>query len=118
MYLLIYLFVHCKYIYLGVKRPVNIGLGILNLNCLFTFWGLGILLIVCLHFEIRANFFAWFVCVWWHKSLWVWERMATKKKNDQYDSILNKLVFDANDLIVVQNNQYNKILSEDFTWIY
>ena len=37
--------------------------------------------------------------------------MATKKKNDQYDSILNKLGFDAND----QNNQYNKILSEDFT---
>ena len=35
--ILIYLFVHCKYIYLGVKRPVNIGLGILNLNCLFTF---------------------------------------------------------------------------------
>ena len=33
----IYLFVHCKYIYLGVKGPVNIGLGILNLNCLFTF---------------------------------------------------------------------------------
>ena len=41
--------------------------------------------------------------------------MATKKKNDQYDSILNKLGFDANDLIVDQNNQYNKILSEDFT---
>ena len=29
--------------------------------------------------------------------------MATKKKNDQYDSILNKLGFDANDLIVGQN---------------
>ena len=41
--------------------------------------------------------------------------MATKKKNDQYDSILNKLGFDANNLIVDQNNQYNKILSEDFT---
>ena len=41
-----------------------------------------------------------------------WQR---KKKNDQYDSILNKLGFDANDLIVDQNNQYNKILSEDFT---
>ena len=32
--------------------------------------------------------------------------MAPKKKNHQYD---------ANDLIVDQNNQYNKILSEDFT---
>ena len=31
------------------------------------------------------------------------------------DSILNKLGFDANDLLVDQNNQYNKILSEDFT---
>ena len=41
--------------------------------------------------------------------------MATRKKNDQYDSILNKLGFDGNDLIVDQNNQYNKILSEDFT---
>ena len=41
--------------------------------------------------------------------------MSTKKKNDQYDSILNKLGFDANNLIVDQNNQYNKILSEDFT---
>ena len=41
--------------------------------------------------------------------------MATKKKNDQNDSILNKLGFDANDLNVDQNNQYNKILSEDFT---
>ena len=30
--------------------------------------------------------------------------MATKKKNDQYASILNKLGFDANDLIVDQNN--------------
>ena len=40
--------------------------------------------------------------------------MATKKKNEQYDSILNKLGSDANDLIVDQNNQYNKILSEDF----
>ena len=39
----------------------------------------------------------------------------TKKKNDQCDSILNILGFDANDLIVDQNNQYNKILSEDFT---
>ena len=29
--------------------------------------------------------------------------MATKKKNNQYDSILNKLGFDANDLIVEQN---------------
>ena len=61
------------------------------------------------------NFSAWSVCVWWHKSFWVRERMTTKKKNDQYDSILNKLGFDANDLIVDQNNQYNKILSEDFT---
>ena len=34
---LIYLFVLCKYIYLGIKCPVNIGLGILNLHCLFTF---------------------------------------------------------------------------------
>ena len=41
--------------------------------------------------------------------------MATKKKNDQYDIILNKLGFDANDLIVDQNNQYHKILSEGFT---
>ena len=41
--------------------------------------------------------------------------MTTKKKNDQYDSILDKLGFDANDLIVDQNNQYNKILSENFT---
>ena len=41
--------------------------------------------------------------------------MATKKKNDQYVSILNKLGFDANELIADQNNQYNKILSEDFT---
>ena len=61
------------------------------------------------------NFSAWSVCVWWHKSSRVPERMATEKKNDQYDSILNKLGFDANDLIVDQNNQYNKILSEDFT---
>ena len=41
--------------------------------------------------------------------------MATKKKNAQYNSILNKQGFDANDLIVYQNNQGNKILSEDFT---
>ena len=41
--------------------------------------------------------------------------MATKNKNDQYDSILNKLGVDANELIVDQNNQYYKILSEDFT---
>ena len=41
--------------------------------------------------------------------------VATKKKNDQYDSILNKLGFDATDLIIDQNNQYNKILSDDFT---
>ena len=39
--------------------------------------------------------------------------MASKRKNNQYDSILNKLGFDANDLFVDQNNQYNKILSED-----
>ena len=38
--------------------------------------------------------------------------MATKKKNDQYDSILNKLGFDANELIVDQNNQYQ------FNYIY
>ena len=55
-----------------------------------------------------------FVCGW-HKPFWVRERMAMKKKNDQYDSILNKLGFDANDLIVDQNKKYNKILSEDFT---
>ena len=60
-------------------------------------------------------FSACFVCLWWHKSFWFRERMATKKKNEQYDSILNKLGFDANDLIVDQNNQYNKILSEYFT---
>ena len=41
--------------------------------------------------------------------------MATKKKNDLYDIILNKLGFDAVDLIVDHNYQYNKILSEDFT---
>ena len=41
--------------------------------------------------------------------------MVMKKKNDLYDIILNKLDFDANDLIVDQNNQYNKTLSEDFT---
>ena len=40
--------------------------------------------------------------------------MATKKKNDQHDNILNKLGFNANDLIVDLNNQYNKILSKDF----
>ena len=74
-----------------------------------------LILIVCLHFEIRANLSAWFVCVWWHKSFWVRERMSTKKNNDQYDSILNKLGFDANDLFVDQNSQYNKILYEDFT---
>ena len=61
----------------------------------------------------HANLSAWFVCVRWHKSFWVRERMATKKKKDQYDSILNKLGFDANDLIVDQNN--HKILSDDFT---
>ena len=53
--------------------------------------------------------------VWWHKPFWFRERMATKKKNDQCDSILNKLGFVSNDLIFDQNNQYNKILSEDFT---
>ena len=42
-------------------------------------------------------------------------RKNGKKENDQYDSILNKLGFDANDLIVDQNNQYNKISSGDFT---
>ena len=41
--------------------------------------------------------------------------MSTRMKNDQYDCILNKLGFDANNLIVDQNNQYNKILSGDFT---
>ena len=40
--------------------------------------------------------------------------MATKKKKNWYDSILSKLRFDANGLIVDKNNQYNKILSEDF----
>ena len=59
-----------------------------------------------------------FVCVCWHKSFWFPERMTTKKKNDQYDSILNKLGFDTNDLIVDQNNQYNNILSEDFTHVF
>ena len=53
--------------------------------------------------------------MWWHKSFWIRERIATKKKNDQYDIILNKLGLDATDLIVDQNNQYNKILSADFT---
>ena len=114
-YILIYLFVHCKYFYLGAKRPVNIGLGVLNLNCLFTFSGLGILLIVCLHFEIRAHKFSCLVClcVWWHKSFWVRERMATRKKNDQYDSILNKLGFDANDLIVDITN----IIRRFYSWV-
>ena len=41
--------------------------------------------------------------------------MARRKKNDQDDNILNKLDFDANDLIFDQNNRYNKMLSEDFT---
>ena len=41
--------------------------------------------------------------------------MATKNKHYQYNSFLNELGFDANDLIVDQFNQYNKILSEDFT---
>ena len=63
----------------------------------------------------QGQIFLHVLFVWWHKSFWFRERMATKKKNDQYDSILNKLSFDANDLIVDQNNQYNKILSEDFT---
>ena len=39
--------------------------------------------------------------------------MATKKKNDQYDIILNKLGFDANNLIVKITNRtkyYQKIL--------
>ena len=68
---------------------------------------------MCAHFS--AWFVCLFVCVWWHKSFWVWVLGFEKKKNDQYDSILNKLGFDANDLIVDQNNQYNKILSEVFT---
>ena len=38
-----------------------------------------------------------------------------QRKNDQYDSILNKLGFVDNDLFVDQNNQYNKILSGHFT---
>ena len=41
--------------------------------------------------------------------------MAKKNQNDHYDSILTKLGFDANDFIVDQNNEYNKISSEDFT---
>ena len=41
--------------------------------------------------------------------------MATKNKNDQYNSIFNKLGFDANNLIVDQNYQFYKVLSEDFT---
>ena len=41
--------------------------------------------------------------------------MPTEKENDQYGSILNKLGFDANDLIVNQNitnitKYYQKIL--------
>ena len=40
--------------------------------------------------------------------------MSTKKKNDQYDSILNKLGFDDNDLIVIKitniTKYYQKIL--------
>ena len=40
---------------------------------------------------------------------------GNEKEEYQYDSILNKLGFDANNLIVDQNNQYNKTLSEDFT---
>ena len=63
----------------------------------------------------QANFSAWCVCVWWwHKSFWVRERMATRKKNDQYDSILNKLGFDANDLIVDQNKQ--NIIRRFYSW--
>ena len=38
-----------------------------------------------------------------------------QRKRRMISSILNKLDFDANDLIVDQNNQYNKRLSEDFT---
>ena len=41
--------------------------------------------------------------------------MAKKNQKDHYDSILTKLGFDANDFIVDQNNEYNKISSEDFT---
>ena len=41
--------------------------------------------------------------------------MAKKNQNDHYDGILTKLGFDANDFIVDQNNEYNKISSEDFT---
>ena len=41
--------------------------------------------------------------------------MAKKNQNDHYDSISTKLGFDANDFIVDQNNEYNKISSEDFT---
>ena len=51
--ILIYLFVHCKYIYLGIKRPVNIGLGqgLLYLveKALVQEY---LILIVCLHFEV------------------------------------------------------------------
>ena len=42
-------------------------------------------------------------------------KKAKKNQNDHYDSILTKLGFDANDFIVDQNNEYNKISSEDFT---
>ena len=44
-------------------------------------------------------------------------RKNGNEKEDQYDSIWNKLGFDANDLIVDQNNQYNQILSEDFKYL-
>ena len=40
-----------------------------------------------------------------------------KKKNDQYDSILNKLGFDANDLIVDQNNRYKKYYQKIYSWV-
>ena len=41
--------------------------------------------------------------------------MAKKNQYDHYDIILTKLGFDANDFIVDQNNEYNKISSADFT---
>ena len=42
--------------------------------------------------------------------------MAKKNQNDHFDRFLTKLGFDANDFIVDQNNEYNKISSEDFTF--
>ena len=93
---------------MGIKRSVHIGLRILKLDCLFTFCNSRKVVIqICRH---RDKFFCLLCLCMVAEIFLVSRKNGMKKKHDQYNSI-----FDANNLIVDQNTQYNKILSEDFT---